>query len=138
MTDKPEVPKAGEVSSERIHAIIHTHREALDMLANADRGIEAPEVDGYLVLLRRRVNGLEHERELEVLCEQLARALRGLRKKHYECEDCWYSCPKSEEGCCDTRQQECTCGADKQNAQIDSALAAYDKAMGKKTHTEEK
>lgn len=29
---------------------------------------------------------------------------------HYECEDGWYSCPLSEEGCLDTRRgKDCTC-----------------------------
>jgi len=47
-----------------------------------------------------------------------AEALRDLvvaaekRKHHYECEDPWYSCPKSENGCADDRQKGCTCGAD--------------------------
>ena len=30
---------------------------------------------------------------------------------HRECEDCWYSCPLSREGCCDdARPKECDCG----------------------------
>ena len=33
---------------------------------------------------------------------------------HYECEDCWYSCPKSTEGSCnDDAGDECNCGVEK-------------------------
>jgi hypothetical protein len=49
-------------------------------------------------------------------------ALEGLRRGHRVCEDCWYSCPLSEEGCCDERATECTCGASDHNAIIDAAL----------------
>jgi len=32
---------------------------------------------------------------------------------HYECEDSWYSCPKSPEGCANNRKGPvCTCGAE--------------------------
>ena len=46
------------------------------------------------------------------------------RRIHYECEDCWYSCPKSEDGCCNDNVEGCTCGADDWNARIDEALNA--------------
>lgn len=39
----------------------------------------------------------------------LAEQLRAV--KHYESEDCWYSCPESEEGCCDDRRTGCDCHA---------------------------
>jgi len=55
---------------------------------------------------------------------ELEATLKQLRtEEHYECEDCWYSCPKSGE-CCDERQDkdDCLCGTDKRNAIIDSAL----------------
>jgi hypothetical protein len=49
--------------------------------------------------------------------------IRSNFAKHYECDDCWYSCPKSE-GCCnDEKPTRCTCGKDR----ADAALAAYDK-----------
>lgn len=40
---------------------------------------------------------------------------------HYACEDCWYSCPLSADGCCDDAyaSDECNCGLDssaRQNA----------------------
>lgn len=51
------------------------------------------------------------------------------RRRHYECDDCWYSCPLSEEGCCnDGLPHECNCGADDFNAQIADVLAALDGA----------
>lgn len=51
---------------------------------------------------------------------QLASQLAG---SHYECEDCWYSCPKSEEGCCrDGHNNECTCGVEGRREAIIHAL----------------
>lgn len=48
----------------------------------------------------------------------------GLRVPHYECEDCWYSCPKSTEGTCnDVKGPECDCGAEKYNAYIEALEA---------------
>lgn len=43
--------------------------------------------------------------------------LRKLLRNHYYCEDCWYSCPLSEDGCCDDREPEdkCNCGAEQTN-----------------------
>lgn len=50
--------------------------------------------------------------------------LERLRLTHYICEDCWYSCPKSTEGCCDDNQgSECNCGADAHNAILDGIKA---------------
>ena len=49
--------------------------------------------------------------------------------EHYECEDCWYSCPKSGE-CCDDRlgKDVCTCGLDKRNEEIDAVLREVENA----------
>jgi len=56
--------------------------------------------------------------------ERLLTILQKLKTKHYECEDCWYSCPKSEEGCCNEYAEDiCTCGADRQNALVDEATS---------------
>ena len=53
--------------------------------------------------------------------------LATLKRRHHECEDCWYSCPKCEEGCCDDRQgKDCNCDADDYNAKIDEMLAKID------------
>jgi hypothetical protein len=35
----------------------------------------------------------------------LIERIRALRISHLTCDDCWHSCPKSEEGCCDDRQE---------------------------------
>lgn len=43
---------------------------------------------------------------------------------HYQCDDCWYSCPQSEEGCCDEEQgTDCNCGL---KERVERALAAAD------------
>lgn len=55
----------------------------------------------------------------------LVRKLESLRRSHYVCEDCWYSCPASGE-CCrdyDETRTECDCGADEHNAQVDEAIS---------------
>lgn len=45
------------------------------------------------------------------------------RTTHYECEDCWYSCPKSESYCHhESGETECNCGMDKTNSEIDALL----------------
>ena len=50
--------------------------------------------------------------------------LETLRRQHYYCDDCWYSCPKAEDGCCDESQGgECNCGADEHNARLDRIVA---------------
>jgi hypothetical protein len=52
--------------------------------------------------------------------DELAAALQ-FYVRHYVCEDCWYSCPKSEDYCGTADRTQCDCGADKANA----ALAAW-------------
>ena len=55
---------------------------------------------------------------------EVEEALVKAKRKHIECEDCWYSCPKSEGGCCNEAEPDiCNCGADKANKNIDQALA---------------
>src|SRR5690348_4665068 len=49
---------------------------------------------------------IAHERDKKVATlraerDRLRKALEGLRRGHYECEDCWYSCPKAEDYCND-------------------------------------
>ena len=67
----------------------------------------------------------EELRQLRASHAALLAALQAAKLQHYACEDCWYSCPKSPEGCCnDAEGDECTCGADKHNAAIDAAIAA--------------
>ncbi len=66
------------------------------------------------------------------------KALRELRDemratKHYECEDKWYSCPLSDEGCADERQTDCTCNATvahERADRIDAILTSLASATG--------
>lgn len=54
---------------------------------------------------------------------RLREALKSLwRTEHDECQDCWYSCPKSGNCCNDNAGDNCTCGADATNVIIDTAL----------------
>jgi hypothetical protein len=40
-------------------------------------------------------------------------------RQHYYCDDCWYTCPKHPEGCCDeSKGNECNCGTDEYNKKI--------------------
>jgi hypothetical protein len=43
-------------------------------------------------------------------------------------EDCWYSCPKAPDGCCNDNyaEDECICGADDHNARVDATLLLID------------
>ena len=69
-------------------------------------------------------------RELIEAREEIQRlrvALESLRiTSHTECEDCWYSCPKSDDYCGTDDREHCACGMDKQNAIIDAALNGGD------------
>jgi len=41
-----------------------------------------------------------------------------IRQHHYS-EDCWYTCPKHPEGCCNYAEgNDCNCGADRHNAKL--------------------
>ena len=61
-------------------------------------------------------------------------ALENNRKTHHYCEDTWYSCPKHEDGCANEFEgDECNCGADKANAEIDCAITAIKDALEKNT-----
>jgi hypothetical protein len=53
--------------------------------------------------------------------------LNKLRLIHKECEDGFYSCPLSTEGCLNDYSEGCTCGADEHNAAIDAMLSARKK-----------
>jgi len=67
-----------------------------------------------------------NSRDQETRIQGLVEALEKLRVEHYQCEDSWYSCPKSEDGCANEFEGDgCNCGADKHNEIIDQALTAY-------------
>lgn len=62
--------------------------------------------------------------------KQALEALQDNRRSHYYCEDTWYSCPKHEDGCANEAEgDECNCGADKANEQIDLAITALCQAI---------
>lgn len=53
----------------------------------------------------------------------LEKALRELKQSHHMCDDRWYSCPLSKEGCANEHEpKECNCGAGRINAKIDAVL----------------
>lgn len=56
------------------------------------------------------------------LTAMLIKAKRG----HYSCDDGYYSCPLSTDGCDDDRKEAgvCDCGADSLNAEIDAVIRA--------------
>jgi hypothetical protein len=55
----------------------------------------------------------------------LREKLEDLRRSHYTCEDCWYSCPKAGDEYCGLQDRNvCNCGADSYNAIIDEILLA--------------
>lgn len=61
---------------------------------------------------------------------QALEALENNRQTHHYCEDTWYSCPKHEDGCAnDSEGDECNCGADKANAEIDAAITSLRQAI---------
>lgn len=50
--------------------------------------------------------------------------LDSLLLPHHESPDCWYSCPKSDDGCCDeSRGNNCTCGAEDHNTKVNELRA---------------
>lgn len=50
--------------------------------------------------------------------------LEKLRLYHYQCEDRWYSCPKSEEGTSNeyVDQDRCICDAEDHNKKLDEII----------------
>lgn len=58
------------------------------------------------------------------------KVLKNNRQTHHYCEDTWYSCPKHEDGCAnDSEGDECNCGADNANIEIDKAIKALEEAL---------
>ena len=58
---------------------------------------------------------------MKTICEEQLKA--RLRREHYSCEDPWYSCPRSDDGCLNEGEgTECNCGADNFNALLDDLL----------------
>ena len=46
--------------------------------------------------------------------------LETFSRDHHYCDDCWYTCPKHPEGCCNDAEEPdaCNCGADEHNAKL--------------------
>lgn len=64
--------------------------------------------------------------EKDIIKELLKFIDENCRQKHYYCEDSWYNCPKTPEGCADILAGiECNCGADLKNKKIDLLLSKY-------------
>ena len=77
------------------------------------------------MIQRHERKNMDRIAELEAENKRFRHGLEALKKTvtHYTSEDCWYSCPKSEEGCCDENGgDDCNCGADEIIAVIDAAL----------------
>ena len=57
---------------------------------------------------------------MNVIKEEILHRLNQLQIPHHHCEDSWYSCPKSAEGCADETKPKnvCTCGADLHNENV--------------------
>ena len=75
---------------------------------------------------------MTRKEELEVIASNLA----GV---HFTCEDCWYSCPLSSEGCCNEHAvTDCTCGATARKHAIMAALLQVEQEVWGKviTHTQ--
>ncbi len=52
--------------------------------------------------------------------EAINKLLKLAKREHYYCQDCWYTCPQHPEGTCnDTKGDECDCGADRINKEIE-------------------
>lgn len=66
---------------------------------------------------------------LEAENQRLRDGLKALGlRHHYSCEDGWYSCPKSEDGCAnDAEGDDCNCGVDNHNELVLALLGDGDK-----------
>jgi len=55
----------------------------------------------------------------------IRKLLIELKRSHYICDDCWYSCPKSggDNYCGRLSPDVCTCGVDVYNKKIEKILA---------------
>jgi len=93
----------------------------------AERGTSGDQVINILYSWKSHENEqVQKMHELKNEVDKLTEALEKCKRKHYYCEDCWYSCPKADGGCCNEADgDECNCGADKFNAWIDSVLAEW-------------
>jgi hypothetical protein len=87
----------------------------------------ADKIDGLRAELARRDLELSVEqaqvKHLDGIITRLKEVLPTLKISHNYCEDCWYSCPKHEDGCCNEAEgEDCNCGADEHNSKIDALM----------------
>lgn len=84
--------------------------------------------EGYMKDLQVQICRQMNYDQLERAVYLLTNTLKSLRIKHYECEDGWYSCPKSDSYFgkdyedYPIEERPCLCGADEQNQKIDTVL----------------
>jgi len=62
-------------------------------------------------------------------CEEVEAYLSNVMQ-HKECDDRWYSCPLSEEGCANESVSGCSCGAEKANEERRSLLNKLKEVRG--------
>jgi hypothetical protein len=76
----------------------------------------------------KKIYSEEFCNDIQYLISLLHRLLEAIEKLkpltikfHYYCEDCWYSCPLAEDGCCDdlVNKDKCNCGADEHNKKVE-------------------
>lgn len=59
-----------------------------------------------------------------VLKKRVISFLESSKRSHRYCDDCYYTCPKHPEGCCDdSLPDKCNCGADEYNDKVDLLLS---------------
>jgi len=65
------------------------------------------------------------------LLNQVIDELEGTNHNHYSCEDGWYSCPLSSEGCFNESVDPnvCNCGASEYNTMYDKCIGIIRKAI---------
>ena len=95
-------------------------KELTDALAEWELGGSPPEdtADAELVA-RARAALAATEPEPPADYRALITELVELAKRpHYQCEDSWYSCPMSQDGCANDAAEGCDCGANDHNAKV--------------------
>lgn len=62
------------------------------------------------------------------LTDSIQKLAAFAKRKHRQCEDNYYSCPKAEGGCSNEMGDECDCGADEHNAVVEQTLGEAQEA----------
>lgn len=96
-------------------------------------------VDTFKIMTRTLAEGPNIDDTL-ALCKEVERLKKLAHREHTHCDDCWYSCPKSDGGCCnDAEGDDCNCGADEHNAEVEATpeIEENDEALQAEIHREE-